>query len=189
MKLLEDRILKDGKIGAGNVLKVDCFVNHQIDVPFMNDVTKEFYRLYIDEKVTKIVTIEASGIGIACLTAAHFGVPVVFAKKTPTNNISGDVYTAQVYSYTHERNYTIRISKEFLSPADRVLIIDDFLAKGSALTALLSLVNEAGATVVGAGIIIEKTYQDGGKIVRDMGIRVESIAKIRSMDENGIVFE
>ena len=189
MKLLEDRILKDGKIGAGNVLKVDCFVNHQIDVPFMNDVTKEFYRLYKDEIVTKIVTIEASGIGIACLTAAHFGVPVVFAKKTPTNNISGDVYTAQVYSYTHERNYTIRISKEFLSPTDRVLIIDDFLAKGSALTALLSLVNEAGATVVGAGIIIEKTYQDGGKIVRDMGIRVESLAKIRSMDENGIVFE
>ncbi len=189
MKLLEDRILKDGKIGAGNVLKVDCFVNHQIDVPFMNDVTKEFYRLYKDEKVTKIVTIEASGIGIACLTAAHFGVPVVFAKKTPTNNISGDVYTAQVYSYTHERNYTIRISKEFLSPTDRVLIIDDFLAKGSSLTALLSLVNEAGATVVGAGIIIEKTYQDGGKIVRDMGIRVESLAKIRSMDENGIVFE
>ena len=189
MKLLEDRILKDGKIGAGNVLKVDCFVNHQIDVPFMNDVTKEFYRLYKDEKVTKIVTIEASGIGIACLTAAHFGVPVVFAKKTPTNNISGDVYTAQVYSYTHERNYTIRISKEFLSPTDRVLIIDDFLAKGSALTALLSLVNEAGATVVGAGIIIEKSYQDGGKIVRDMGIRVESLAKIRSMDENGIFFE
>jgi xanthine phosphoribosyltransferase len=189
MKILEDRILKDGKIGAGNVLKVDCFVNHQIDVPFMNEVTKEFYRLFKDENVTKIVTIEASGIGIACLAAVHFGVPVVFAKKTPTNNISGDVYTAQVYSYTHERNYTIRISKEFLDPSDRILIIDDFLAKGSALTALLSLVNEAGATVVGAGIIIEKTYQDGGKIIRDMGIRVESLAKISSMDENGIVFE
>lgn len=189
MKILEDRILKDGKIGAGNVLKVDCFVNHQIDVPFMNEVTKEFYRLFKDENVTKIVTIEASGIGIACLAAVHFGVPVVFAKKTPTNNISEDVYTAQVYSYTHERNYTIRISKEFLDPSDRILIIDDFLAKGSALTALLSLVNEAGATVVGAGIIIEKTYQDGGKIIRDMGIRVESLAKISSMDENGIVFE
>lgn len=189
MKLLEDRILKDGKIGAGNVLKVDCFVNHQIDVPFMNEVTKEFYRLFKDENVSKIVTIEASGIGIACLTASHFGVPVVFAKKTPTNNISGDVYTAQVYSYTHERNYTIRISKEFLSPSDKVLIIDDFLAKGSALTALLSLVNEAGASVAGAGIIIEKTYQNGGRIVRDMGVRVESLAKIASMDENGIIFE
>ena len=189
MKLLEDRILKDGKIGAGNVLKVDCFVNHQIDVPFMNEVTKECYRLFKDENVSKIVTIEASGIGIACLTASHFGVPVVFAKKTPTNNISGDVYTAQVYSYTHERNYTIRISKEFLSPSDKVLIIDDFLAKGSALTALLSLVNEAGASVAGAGIIIEKTYQNGGRIVRDMGVRVESLAKIASMDENGIIFE
>ena len=189
MKLLEERILKDGKIAAGNVLKVDSFVNHQIDVPFMNEVTKEFYRLYKEENVSKIVTIEASGIGIACLTANHFGVPVVFAKKTPTNNISGDVYTAEVYSYTHECKYTIRIAKEFLKAEDRVLIVDDFLAKGSALTALLSLVHDAGATVVGAGIIIEKSYQDGGKIVRDMGVRVESLARIASMDENGIVFE
>ncbi len=189
MKLLEERILRDGKIGAGDVLKVDCFVNHQIDVPFMNEVTKEFYRLFRDENVTKIVTIEASGIGIACLAATHFNVPVVFAKKTPTNNIFGDVYTAQVYSYTHERNYTVRISKEFLNSDDRVLIIDDFLAKGSALTALISLVQNAGATVVGAGIVIEKMYQNGGKIIRDSGIRVESLAKIRSMDENGIIFE
>lgn len=189
MKLLEERILRDGKIGAGDVLKVDCFVNHQIDVPFMNEVTKEFYKLFKDENVTKIVTIEASGIGIACLAATHFNVPVVFAKKTPTNNIFGDVYTAQVYSYTHERNYTVRISKEFLNSDDRVLIIDDFLAKGSALTALISLVQNAGATVVGAGIVIEKMYQNGGKIIRDSGIRVESLAKIRSMDENGIIFE
>ncbi|MBE6896179.1 MAG: xanthine phosphoribosyltransferase [Ruminococcaceae bacterium] len=189
MKLLEDRILRDGKIGAGNVLKVDSFVNHQIDVPFMNEIGKEFYKLFKDEKVTKILTIEASGIGIACLAAIHFGVPVVFAKKTPTNNISGDVYTAEVYSYTHERSYMIRLSKEFLSKEDNVLIIDDFLAKGSALTALLSLVKDAGASVAGAGIVIEKAYQDGGKIVRDMGIRVESLAKISSMDENGIVFE
>ncbi|MBQ6172578.1 MAG: xanthine phosphoribosyltransferase [Clostridia bacterium] len=189
MKLLEERILRDGKIGAGDVLKVDCFVNHQIDVPFMNEVTKEFYKLFKHENVTKIVTIEASGIGIACLAATHFNVPVVFAKKTPTNNIFGDVYTAQVYSYTHERNYTVRISKEFLNSDDRVLIIDDFLAKGSALTALISLVQNAGATVVGAGIVIEKMYQNGGKIIRDSGIRVESLAKIRSMDENGIIFE
>lgn len=189
MKILEDRILKDGKIGAGDVLKVDCFVNHQIDVPFMNEVTKEFYRLFKDENVSKIVTIEASGIGIACLAATHFNVPVVFAKKTPTNNIFGDVYTAQVYSYTHERNYTVRISKEFLNSEDRVLIIDDFLAKGSALTALISLVQKAGATVVGAGIVIEKMYQNGGKIIRESGVRVESLAKIRAMDENGIIFE
>ena len=189
MQLLKDRILKDGKIGLGNVLKVDSFVNHQIDVPFMNEVGKEFYNRFKNENITKILTIEASGIGIACLTAVHFGVPVVFAKKTPTNNISGDVYTAEVYSYTHERSYMIRLSKEFLSADDNVLIIDDFLAKGSALTALLSLVKDAGASVTGAGIVIEKAYQDGGKIVRDMGVRVESLAKIASMDENGIVFE
>ena len=136
MKLLEDRILRDGKIGAGNVLKVDSFVNHQIDVPFISKLGEEFYRLYKDEGVTKILTIEASGIGIACLTAAYFNVPVVFAKKTPTNNISGDVYTSEVYSYTHEKTYIIRLSKEFLSADVRVLIIDDFLAKGSSFPSL-----------------------------------------------------
>lgn len=188
MKLLEDRILKDGKIGAGNVLKVDSFVNHQIDVPFISRLGEEFYRLYKDEDVTKILTIEASGIGIACLTAAYFNVPVVFAKKTPTNNISGDVYTSEVYSYTHETTYTIRLSKEFLSPEDRVLIIDDFLAKGSALLALLKLVHDAGASVVGAGIVIEKAYQPGGDIVRGQGVRVESLARIASMDEDGVKF-
>ena len=188
MKLLEDRILKDGKIGAGNVLKVDSFVNHQIDVPFISRLGEEFYRLYQDEGVTKILTIEASGIGIACLTAAYFNVPVVFAKKTPTNNISGDVYTSEVYSYTHKTTYTIRLSKEFLSPEDRVLIIDDFLAKGSALLALLKLVHDAGASVVGAGIVIEKAYQPGGDIVRGQGVRVESLARIASMDEDGVKF-
>ena len=188
MKLLEDRILKDGKIGAGNVLKVDSFVNHQIDVPFISRLGEEFYRLYQDEGVTKILTIEASGIGIACLTAAYFNVPVVFAKKTHTNNISGDVYTSEVYSYTHETTYTIRLSKEFLSPEDRVLIIDDFLAEGSALLALLKLVHDAGASVVGAGIVIEKAYQPGGDIVRGQGVRVESLARIASMDESGVKF-
>ena len=188
MKLLEDRILRDGKIGAGNVLKVDSFVNHQIDVPFISKLGEEFYRLYKDEGVSKILTIEASGIGIACLTAAYFNVPVVFAKKTPTNNISGDVYTSEVYSYTHETTYTIRLSKEFLSADDRVLIIDDFLAKGSALLALLKLVNDAGASVAGAGIVIEKAYQSGGEIVRGQGVRVESLARIVSMDENGVKF-
>lgn len=189
MKLLEERILKDGKIGAGNVLKVDCFLNHQIDVPFVSRLGEEFYRLYKEEGITKILTIEASGIGIACLTAVHFGVPVVFAKKTVSNNIAGDVYSAEVYSYTHERTYTIRISKDFLSPDDRVLIIDDFLAKGSALMALMKLVKDAGASVAGAGIIIEKTYQSGGKLLRDGGLRIESLAKIAAMDEHGITFE
>ncbi len=188
MKLLEERIEKDGKIGAGNVLKVDCFLNHQIDVPFLSELGREFYNLYKDEGITKILTIEASGIGIACLTAAHFGVPVLFAKKTETNNISGDVYTSEVYSYTHEKKYNIRIAKDFLSPEDRVLIIDDFLAKGSALLALLKLVSDAGASTVGAGIVIEKAYQNGGKIVRDMGIRVESLARIESMENGQLKF-
>lgn len=188
MKLLEERILKDGKIGAGNVLKVDCFLNHQIDVPFLTELGREFYRLYKDENITKILTIEASGIGIACLTAAFFGVPVLFAKKTETNNIAGDVYTSEVYSYTHERTYNIRVSRDFLTPDDRVLIIDDFLAKGSALLALLKLVKDAGASVAGAGIVIEKAYQQGGEIVRGMGVRVESLAKISAMDDGKVTF-
>lgn len=188
MKLLEDRILKDGKIGAGNVLKVDCFLNHQIDVPFISQLGREFYELYKDAGVTKILTIEASGIGIACLTATYFGVPVVFAKKTPTNNISGDVYTSEVYSYTHECTYNIRLSKEFLKPEDKVLIIDDFLAKGSALLALLKLVKDAGAEVCGAGIVIEKAYQPGGDIVRGMGVRVETLARVASMEDGKITF-
>ncbi|MBQ4354186.1 MAG: xanthine phosphoribosyltransferase [Clostridia bacterium] len=188
MKLLEERIVKDGKIGAGNVLKVDCFLNHQIDVPFLSELGKEFYRLYKDEHITKILTIEASGIGIACLTAAFFGVPVVFAKKTETNNIAGDVYTSEVYSYTHERTYQIRVSKDFLSADDRVLIIDDFLAKGSALLALLDLVEEAGASVAGAGIVIEKAYQPGRAVVSAKGVRVESLARIASMEDGKVTF-
>lgn len=189
MKLLEDRICRDGKIGAGNVLKVDGFLNHQMDVPFLCELGKEFHRLFGDEGITKILTIEASGIGIAALTAQYFGVPVLFAKKTPTNNISGDIYTAEVYSYTHERNYTIYVSKDFLLPTDRVLIIDDFLAKGSALFALLELIGSAGAEVAGAGIAIEKAYQEGGAKVRATGLRVESLARIASMSvENGVEF-
>ena len=189
MKLLEERILKDGKIGAGNVLKVDSFLNHQIDVPFLTLLGKEFHRLYRDSGVNKILTIEASGIGIACLTAAEFGVPVVFAKKTLTNNIYADVYTSSVYSYTHQKNYEIVVSRQFLSNGDRVLIIDDFLAKGSALLALLSLIRDAGAEVVGAGIVIEKAYQEGGAIVRAQGVRVESLARIASMTPgDGITF-
>lgn len=189
MKLLEDRILKDGHIGADNVLKVDSFLNHQIDVNFVCELGKEFYRLFKDENITKILTIEASGIGIACLTAQYFGVPVVFAKKTKTINIYSDTYNATVHSYTHKRDYDIVVSKEFLSKKDNVLIIDDFLAKGSALTALLMLIEKAGAKTAGAGIVIEKAYQGGGNLVRDMGIRVESLAKIKSISKkDGIVF-
>lgn len=189
MKLLEDRILKDGHIGADNVLKVDSFLNHQIDVSFVCELGKEFYRLFKDEHITKILTIEASGIGIACLAAQYFGVPVVFAKKAKTINIYSDTYNATVHSYTHKKDYDIVVSKEFLSKEDNVLIIDDFLAKGSALTALLMLIEKAGAKTAGAGIVIEKAYQGGGNLVRDMGIRVESLAKIKSISKkDGIVF-
>jgi len=190
MKLLEDRIRRDGKIFEGDVLKVDSFVNHKIDVKFISEIGKEFYRLYGECGINKILTIEASGIGIACLVAMHFDVPVVFAKKSKSINISADVYSSQVKSYTHGRTYDVIVSKEFLGEGDRVLIIDDFLAKGSALKALISLAKDAGAEVVGAGIIIEKAYQGGGDFIRnEMGVRVESLARVASMSvEGGVVF-
>ena len=189
MNFLEERIAKDGVVKEGNVLKVDSFLNHQIDVNFVCELGKEFYRLFKDENITKILTIEASGIGIACLTAQYFNVPVVFAKKTKTINIYSDTYNATVHSYTHKRDYDIVVSKDFLSKEDNVLIIDDFLAKGSALTALLMLIEKAGAKTAGAGIVIEKAYQGGGDLVRDMGVRVESLAKIKSISKkDGIVF-
>lgn len=189
MKLLEEKILRDGNLGEGDVLKVDSFLNHQIDVAFLSELGKEFHRLYADERVDKILTIEASGIGIACLTAEQFGCPVVFAKKTKTNNIYADVYRADVYSYTHERSYEIIVSKAFLHPGERILIIDDFLAKGSALTALLKLIRSAGAEAVGAGIVIEKAFQPGGEMLRKEGLRIESLARIASMSvADGITF-
>ena len=181
LRLLEDRIRRDGKIGEGDVLKVDSFLNHQIDVGFLCELGREFYRLFSDCEVNKILTIEASGIGIACLTAQFFGCPVVFAKKTKTNNIYSDVYTSKVESYTHQKTYDIVVSKEFLHPDDRVLIIDDFLAKGSAIMALTDLIEHAGAHTVGAGIVIEKSYQSGAALVRARGIRLESLARIKSM--------
>ena len=190
MKLLEDRIIKDGKIYDGDVLKVDSFVNHKIDVKFISELGKEFYRLFGECGINKILTIEASGIGIACLVATHFDVPVVFAKKSKSINMSADVYSSKVESYTHNKVYDVIVSKEFLGPEDKVLIIDDFLAKGSALKALISLAKEAGAEVVGAGIIIEKAYQGGGDYIRrEMGVRVESLARVASMSkEGGVVF-
>ena len=190
MKALEEKILKDGHVAIGNILKVDSFLNHQIDVKFMNEIGKEFKRLYKDEKIDKILTIEASGIGIACIAAQYFDVPVVFAKKTKTKNIYGDVYTSKVESFTHGTTYDIILSKEFLHEGERILIIDDFLAKGNALIGLINLVRDAKAEVVGAGIVIEKAFQEGGKIIRDdYGIRCESLARIKSMSyEDGIEF-
>ena len=189
MKLLEERILKDGKIKPGNVLKVDGFINHRIDVPFVSELGREFYRRFEKDGVTKILTIEASGIGIACLTAEHFGVPVVFAKKSRTSNISNDVYTARVDSFTHGTTCDIIVSKEFLSPSDRILIIDDFLALGNALVGLREITLASGATLVGAGILIEKAFQSGGRMLRAQGMRIESLAKIASMTDTGITFE
>ena len=183
MELLKQRILKDGKVKEGNVLKVDSFLNHQMDVVLFNEIGKEFQRLYGDCGVNKILTIEASGIGIACITAQFFNVPVIFAKKNKTKNIAGDVYTSKVESFTHGKVYDIIVSKEFLGPGDRVLLIDDFLANGSALQGLINLVRDAGATLVGAGICVEKAFQPGGDLIRSMGVRVESLARVKSMDE------
>lgn len=188
MKLLEDKILTSGHIGDGGVLKVDSFLNHQIDVGFICELGREFYRLYSDCGISKILTIEASGIGIACLTAQYFGVPVVFAKKSQSVNIYGDVYRSEVESFTHKRHYDVIVSREFLSPQDRVLIIDDFLAMGSALMGLVNLAKSAGAEIAGAGIVIEKAFQPGGRLIRDMGVRVESLAKIASLGDGVIEF-
>lgn len=189
MELLEQRIRKDGKIREGGVLKVDSFLNHQMDISLFCEIGKEFHRLFAAEQVTKILTIEASGIGIACLTAQFFGVPVIFAKKNKTKNIAGDVYTSKVESFTHGKVYDIIVSKEFLLPSDRVLIIDDFLANGSALQGLIKLVQDAGATLTGAGVCVEKAFQPGGDLIRGMGVRLESLARIKSMSvEDGVEF-
>lgn len=183
MQLLKDRIRKDGKIKEGNVLKVDSFLNHQMDVKLFQEIGKEFKRRFADEEITKILTIEASGIGIACVAAEVFDVPVVFAKKTQTKNIAGDVYTTKVESFTHGRVYDIIVSKEFLGKGDKVLLIDDFLANGKALEGLAELVTKSGAELVGAGVVIEKGFQVGGDIIRSKGIHLESLSIVESMDE------
>ncbi len=188
MELLKNRIRKDGKVYPGNVLKVDSFLNHQMDVGLFCALGKEFFQRFADEKITKILTIESSGIGIACIAAMYFGVPVVFAKKNKTKNIAGDVYTSRVESFTHGRVYDIIVAKEFLQKDDRVLLIDDFLANGSALLGLATLVKSAEATLVGAGIVIEKGFQTGGQLVRDTGLRVESLAIVSSMEEDGTIY-
>lgn len=188
MKLLEERILRDGKVRDGNILKVDSFLNHQMDVNLFVEMAQEFHRLYHDEAISKVLTIEASGIGMACFVAQVFGCPVIFAKKSKTKNIAGDVYTAKVESFTHGGTYDIIVAKEFLDFSDRVLIIDDFLANGSALTGLTTIIKQAGATPVGAGIAIEKAFQHGGDTLRAQGLRIESLARIESMENGKIKF-
>lgn len=183
MELLKERIRKDGKIKEGNVLKVDSFLNHQMDVSLFHEIGKEFERRFAGEYINKILTIEASGIGIACVAAEVFGVPVVFAKKTQTKNIAGDVYTTKVESFTHGRIYDIIVAKEFLGEGDRVLVIDDFLANGKALEGLSELVKLSGAELVGAGVVIEKGFQAGGDLIRGKGIHLESLAIVDRMDE------
>ena len=183
MRLLKDRIRKDGKIKEGNVLKVDSFLNHQMDVQLFHEIGKEFKRRFEGEEINKILTIEASGIGIACVVAEVFQVPVVFAKKTQTKNIAGDVYTTKVESFTHGRVYDIIVAKEFLGKGDKVLVIDDFLANGKALEGLTQLIEDSGATLVGAGIVIEKGFQTGGDLIRSKGIHLESLDIVESMDE------
>ncbi len=182
MELLKQKILTEGEVYEGNILKVDCFLNHQIDCVFLAQVGKEFHRLFKDEGVNKILTIEASGIAIGAMVAQEFKCPLVFAKKTKTKNIAGDVYTTKVESFTHGTTYDIMVSKKFLGKGDRVLIVDDFLAIGNALKGLIQLVKDSGAELVGCGTVIEKGYQHGGDNLRSQGIRVESLAIVESMN-------
>lgn len=190
MKLLKDRIIKDGNVKQGNILKVDSFLNHQMDIELFAEIGKEFKQRFADAQVDKILTIEASGIGIACIVAQYFNCPVLFAKKTQSKNIDGEVITTKVTSFTKGVTYDVIVSKKFLKPEDKVLIIDDFLANGYALLGLADIIKQAGATLVGAGIVIEKGFQCGGKIVRDNGIRLESLAIIDDMNEiDGVTFK
>lgn len=181
---LEERIRRDGVVKSEGVLKVDSFLNHQLDIELFDAMGAEFKRLFADAPVTKILTIEASGIGIACVAARHFGVPVVFAKKAQSINLDGDMHTTRIQSFTHGRVYDVIVSKKFLGPDDHVLIIDDFLANGCALNGLIELVEESGATVEGIGIAVEKGFQHGGDKLREEGYHLESLAILESMDPN-----
>ena len=182
MNFLEERIAKDGIVKEGNVLKVDSFLNHQMDIRLFDEMGAEFKRRFADANINKILTIEASGIGIACIAARHFDVPVVFAKKSKSINIDGDMYVAEVESFTHKCKNQVIVSRKFLGPEDHVLIIDDFLANGCALQGLISIVTEAGGTVEGIGIAIEKGFQNGGRIIRNLGYHLESLAIVDSME-------
>lgn len=189
MNFLEERIAKDGVVKEGNVLKVDSFLNHQMDIEILDQIGAEFKKRFAEKPINKILTIEASGIGIACVAAMHFGVPVVFAKKSQSINIDGDVYVAEVESFTHKCKNQVLVSKKFLSEDDHVLIIDDFLANGCALQGLISIVNESGGKVEGIGIAVEKGFQVGGQIIRNLGYQLESLAIVDGMDAStGEVF-
>lgn len=188
MKLLEERILKDGVIKDGGIVKVDNFLNHRMDIELINKIGEEFYRLFKDDKPTVILTVEASGIGIACIAAQYFGVPVVFAKKSESKNLDGDVYTSKVVSYTKGKEYDIRVSKKYMTDSDRVLIIDDFLAKGKAVLGLCDIIKQAGAETVGVGICIEKGFQEGGELLRSMGLKLESLAIVELDEKGGVAF-
>ncbi len=188
MNFLEEKILKDGIVKKGNVLKVDSFINHQMDIDLFNEMGKEWKKRFEGKNINKILTIEASGIGIACIVAQHFGVPVVFAKKSKSINLEGEMYTAEVESFTHKNKNQVIVAKKFLNEDDHVLIIDDFLANGCALQGLISIVQAAGATVEGIGIAVEKGFQVGGQIIRNFGFQLESLAIVESMnDETGEV--
>lgn len=189
MEALENKILKEGTAIGTEIIKVDCFLNHQIDVKFMNEIGKEFKRLFADEKITKILTIEASGIAIASIASQYFDfVPVVFAKKSESRNLDEDKYHSEVYSFTKQKTYPIMVSKKYISPDDRILIIDDFLANGKAVLGLADIIKQAGAHLVGAGIVIEKGFQNGSKLLADNGIRVESLAVIDHLEDGKIFF-
>ncbi len=189
MKLLEDRILKDGIVKEGNVLKVDNFLNHQMDIGLFEEMGKEFKRLFSDAGINKILTIESSGIGVACIAARYFGnVPVVFAKKAQSINIDGEVYQTKIESFTHKKTYDVIVSKKYLGEQDHILIIDDFLANGCALEGLIHIAQSAGAAIVGIGIAIEKGNQKGGELIRSKGLRLESLAIIDNLEEGNITF-
>ena len=188
MKILEDKIRKEGRILPGPVLKVSSFLNHQMDPDLIMELGAELARRYADEKVSKILTIESSGIAIALAVGAALHVPVVFAKKHRTSNVFGELYTTPVHSYTHDTDYTVVVEREFIRSSDRVLLIDDFLANGKALEGLLDIISQAGAEAVGAGIAIEKGFQEGGSLLRQKGLRVESLAIVEKMDNTGIYF-
>ena len=188
MNFLEERIIRDGIVKPGNVLKVDSFLNHQMDISLMEEMGREFKRRFAEKNINKVLTIEASGIGIACFVAKEFGVPMVFAKKSKSINIDGDMYVAEVESFTHKNKNQVIVSKRFLNENDRVLIIDDFLANGCALQGLISIVESAGASVEGLGIAIEKGFQIGGRVIRNLGYQLESLAIVEAMDaENGSI--
>ncbi|MCR5304295.1 MAG: xanthine phosphoribosyltransferase [Lachnospiraceae bacterium] len=190
MNFLEERIKRDGQVRAGNILKVDSFLNHQLDIDLLNDIGKAFYDRYKDLGITKILTVEASGIAIACITAQYFKVPVVFAKKAKSRNLDGDLYSSTVHSFTYDKDYKVTLSKKFLTSDDKVLLVDDFLAVGKAMHGLIDICTQAGCEIKGIGIAIEKGFQEGGKTLRDAGYDVTSIAIVRSMDENdGVTFE